>query len=247
MNEFCYAEGGLRAEDVPLSAIADSVGTPLYCYSSAAIEKAYKAYEAAFAGRRIRICYALKANGNLAVVRTLAALGAGADVVSEGEMRRALAAGIPAERIVFSGVGKAPTELAFALARGIHQINVESVPELETLSEIAAAHGATAPVALRINPDVDAGTHAKITTGRRENKFGIDHDQAVEAYALAAGLPGIEPVGLAVHIGSQLTDVEPFRRAFSRLAGLVEDLRSRSLPVARLDLGGGLGIVYRDE
>ena len=227
MNEFCYAEGGLRAEDVPLSAIADSVGTPLYCYSSAAIEKAYKAYEAAFAGRRIRICYALKANGNLAVVRTLAALGAGADVVSEGEMRRALAAGIPAERIVFSGVGKAPTELAFALARGIHQINVESVPELETLSEIAAAHGATAPVALRINPDVDAGTHAKITTGRRENKFGIEWARVSEVFAAAAALPNVALTGVAVHIGSQLTDLEPFRHAFRRIRGLVTDLRAQ--------------------
>ncbi|MDA0704363.1 MAG: diaminopimelate decarboxylase [Proteobacteria bacterium] len=247
MNEFRYAGGVLHAEGVPLAAIADAVGTPVYCYSSAAIESAYRAYEAAFAGRPMRICYALKANGNLAVVRTLANLGAGADVVSEGEMRRALAAGVPASRIVFSGVGKAPTEMAFALGRGIHQINVESVPELETLSEIASARGMTAPVALRINPDVDAGTHAKITTGRRENKFGIDHDQAVEIYARAAILPGIEPVGLAVHIGSQLTDVEPFRRAFTRLAELVTELRGRGLSVTRLDLGGGLGIVYRDE
>jgi diaminopimelate decarboxylase len=247
MNEFRYAGGVLQAEGVPLAAIADAVGTPVYCYSSAAIESAYRAYETAFAGRPMRICYALKANGNLAVVRTLANLGAGADVVSEGEMRRALAAGVPAGRIVFSGVGKAPTEMAFALGKGIHQINVESVPELETLSEIASAHGMTAPVALRINPDVDAGTHAKITTGRRENKFGIDHDQAVEVYARAAALPGIQPVGLAVHIGSQLTDVEPFRRAFTRLAGLVAELRGRGLSVTRLDLGGGLGIVYRDE
>ena len=247
MSAFRYAEGALRAEGVPLAAIADAVGTPVYCYSSAAIEGAYRAYETAFAGRPVRICYALKANGNLAVVRTLAVLGAGADVVSEGELRRALAAGVPAGRIVFSGVGKAPSELAFALAHGIHQINVESVPEIETLSEIAAARGLAAPVALRVNPDVDAGTHAKITTGRRENKFGIDHDQAVEVYARATTLPGIEPVGLAVHIGSQLTELEPFRRAFMRLAELVTELRGRGFAVSRLDLGGGLGITYRDE
>jgi diaminopimelate decarboxylase len=242
--DFSYGERGLQAEAVPLSALADAVGTPFYCYSSAGLERAYLRFADAVANMGASICYALKANGNLAVVRTLASLGAGADVVSEGELRMALAACVPASRIVFSGVGKAASEMVYALAAGIHQINVESLPELELLSTVAAARGYTAPVALRVNPDVNAGTHEKITTGRRGNKFGIDFGEARAAYGRAASLPGIAPVGVAVHIGSQLTDMAPFRRAFGRIAALVRDLRADGHPVERIDLGGGLGISY---
>jgi diaminopimelate decarboxylase len=193
------------------------------------------------------ICYAVKANSNLAVLRLLAGLGAGADVVSEGELRRALAAGVPPQRIIFSGVGKTAAEMAAALDAGIHQINVESVPELHRLSEVASAQDRTAPIAIRVNPDVDAHTHAKISTGRKENKFGIEIDEAAAAFELAAELPGIEPVGLAVHIGSQLTDLEPYRRAFERVVELVLELRALGFSVARLDLGGGIGVRYHAE
>jgi diaminopimelate decarboxylase len=193
------------------------------------------------------ICYAVKANSNLAVLRLLAGLGAGADVVSEGELRRALAVGVPPERIIFSGVGKTAAEMAAALDAGIHQINVESVPELHRLSEVASAQDRTAPIAIRVNPDVDAHTHAKISTGRKENKFGIEIDEATAAFELAAELPGIEPVGLAVHIGSQLTDLEPYRRAFERVVELVLELRALGFSVARLDLGGGIGVRYHAE
>ncbi len=244
MSDFPYGERGLQAEEVPLSVIADAVGTPFYCYSSAGLECAYQRFSDAVADLGAGICYALKANGNLAVVRTFANMGAGADVVSEGELRVALAAGVPAHRIVFSGVGKAASEMVCALEAGIHQINVESLPELETLSAVAAARGYTAPVAIRVNPDVDAGTHEKITTGRRGNKFGIDFEEARAAYGRAADLPGIATVGVAVHIGSQLTDMAPFRRAFGRVAGLVRDLRAEGHTVERIDLGGGLGISY---
>ncbi|HEM45553.1 MAG TPA: diaminopimelate decarboxylase, partial [Alphaproteobacteria bacterium] len=191
--------------------------------------------------------YAVKANSNLGVIRTLADLGAGADVVSEGELRKALAGGVPPGRIIFSGVGKTRGELAFALDRGIMQINVESIPELEALSEIATARGATAEIAIRINPDVDARTHAKISTGRSEDKFGIDAADAPDAFARAAELPGVEPVSVAVHIGSQLTELQPFRAAFERVAVLVRELRARGHDIRRVDLGGGLGIPYRDE
>ena len=201
----------------------------------------------ALAGLDATICYALKANGNLAVIRTLARLGAGADVVSEGELRRALAAGVPPHKIVFSGVGKTRAEMAAALDAGIAQINVESEPELEALSEVAAARGVTAPVALRVNPDVDAGTHDKISTGRKENKFGIEAEHAVALYARAQTMTGIRPVGLAVHIGSQLTELAPYRETFGRVAALVRRLRADGHKVTHLDLGGGLGIVYRDE
>ena len=247
MTQFSYRQGALHAETVPLATIAASVGTPFYCYSTAALTSAWQAFANAFAGQDATICFALKANSNLAVVRTLAGLGAGADVVSEGELRRALAAGVPAGRIVFSGVGKTRTEMKAALGAGIFQLNVESLPELEALSEVARSLGVVADIALRVNPDVDAGTHHKISTGKKENKFGIDFDHAREFYARAAALPGIRAVGLAVHIGSQLTSLEPFRHAFKKTVRLVEAQRADGHVVQRLDLGGGLGIVYRDE
>ncbi len=247
MTLFAYRNRALHAEAVPLAEIAASVGTPFYCYSRTTLETAWRAFAAAFAGQDATICYALKANSNLAVVRTLARLGAGADVVSEGELRRALAAGVPAGRIVFSGVGKSRGEMKTALEAGIFQLNVESLPELEALSDVASGLGVVANIALRVNPDVDAGTHHKISTGKKENKFGIDFDHARAFYARAAALPGLKPVGLAVHIGSQLTGLEPFRDAFRKTGQLVEALRADGRTVSRLDLGGGLGIVYRDE
>ncbi len=247
MNPFTYRDGVLHAEGVPLPAIAAEVGTPFYCYSTAALIANYRAYAGAFEGQDAGVCYALKANSNLAVVRTLAQQGAGADVVSEGEMRRALAAGVPANRIVFSGVGKTREEMRAALEAGIYQLNVESVPELEALSEVASSLGVEAPIAIRVNPDVDAKTHAKIATGKKENKFGIDWDHAREVYARAAALPGIRPLGIAVHIGSQLTDLAPFRAAFERVVELLHALRADGIDIQRLDLGGGIGIRYRDE
>ena len=248
MSEFFEYRGGeLYAEEITVREIADAVGTPLYLYSAAAFTAQYRRFAAAFAPEQPLICYAVKANSNLAVLRLFAGLGAGADVVSEGELRRALAAGIPPKRIVFSGVGKTAQEMTAALAEGIHQINIESVAELRLLSIVAAELGLNAPVVLRVNPDVDALTHAKIATGKKENKFGIELDEAAEAYRLAATLPGIAPVGLAVHIGSQLTELEPYRRAFERVAELVRALRGAGLAVDRVDLGGGLGIRYRDE
>lgn len=247
MNHFGYRNGELYAEEAAIARIAEAVGTPFYCYSTATLKRHYGAFAAAFAAEQPLICYSLKANGNLAVVRTLAEMGAGADVVSGGELRRALAAGVPAERIVFSGVGKTADELAFALETGILQVNVESAPELESLSRLAAERGVEMDIAIRINPDVDAGTHHKIATGRMEDKFGIDLSDAPAVYDRAAALPGVNPVSVAVHIGSQLTDLAPFREAFSRVAGLVEALRARGHDIRRLDLGGGLGIPYSDE
>lgn len=247
MSEFAYRSGELYAEDVPLSRLAEEVGTPFYCYSLAALTRRYREFEAAVAKLPATICFALKANSNLAVVQALGALGAGADVVSEGEMRQALAAGIPARRIVFSGVGKTDTEIAAAIESGILQLNVESEAELADIDRIARRLGKRAAVSLRVNPDVAANTHAKIATGLAENKFGIDLGHARGAYAKAAALPGIALQGLAVHIGSQLTEVSPFREAFARLAKLVAELKAAGLPVARLDLGGGLGIVYHHE
>ena len=244
---FAYRAGELHIEDVPLARIAGAVGTPVYCYSSSAIASAYHRFAQALAGAHADIHYAVKANSNQAVIRLLAKLGAGADVVSEGELRRALAAGVPPSKIVFSGIGKTKDELAFALAQGICQINVESVPEVELLSASAQEAGRTAEIALRINPDVDARTHAKISTGKKENKFGIDLAHAAEVYRRAAALPGLKPVGLAVHIGSQLTDLAPFEAAFQRLIDLALELRRSGLPVERLDLGGGLGVRYRAE
>ena len=247
MSSFRYRDGRLHAEDVPLQSIADGLGTPFYCYSTAALTERFHAFTDAFKNLPVTVYYSLKANSNLAVVRTFSVLGAGADVVSEGELRRALAAGIPPERIAFSGVGKAPVELVTALDEGIHQINVESLPELELLSSIASDRGLKAPVGLRINPDVNARTHEKITTGRRGHKFGIDLTDARAAYARAAKLPGIDVFGIAVHIGSQLTELDPFRRAFARLRELIEQLRADGHAVTRVDLGGGLGIVYAGE
>jgi len=244
---FAYRDGQLHAEEVPLARIAEAVGTPFYCYSSGAVEAAYQDFAGAFDGLPALVCYALKANANLALVRTLARLGAGADVVSEGELRVALAAGVPAGRIVFAGVGKTEAEMAAGLEAGIRQFNVESLPELEALNRVAAARGTQAPTALRINPDVDARTHAKITTGKAENKFGIDLGRVREIAGLAAGMPGISLQGLAVHIGSQLTGLAPFRQAFERLATLYGELRAAGHDLHQLDFGGGLGIAYRDE
>jgi diaminopimelate decarboxylase len=247
MDFFDYRDGELYAEDVALGALAEAVGTPFYCYSTAAIAAAYNAFAGALAGLDATVCYALKANSNLAVVRTLAALGAGADVVSGGELKRALAAGVPPQRIVFSGVGKTEAEIGAGLDAGIRQFNVESDAELETLSAVAAARGAVAEIAIRVNPDVDAGTHAKITTGKADNKFGIDIARAPEVYARAAALPGIDAASVAVHIGSQLTDLAPFRAAFGHVADLVRRLRAAGHDIRRIDLGGGLGIAYRNE
>jgi diaminopimelate decarboxylase len=241
---FAYRDGDLYAEEVRLADIAASVGTPFYLYSAASFRAQYKALADALAPLDPLICYAVKANSNLAVLRVFAGLGAGADVVSEGELRRALAAGIDPDRIIFSGVGKTRVELAFAVAAGIHQINVESVPEMRRLSAVAAAGGKTARVAIRINPDVDLGSHDGISTGRKGDKFGIAHEDVVAAYRLAADLPGIEPVGLAVHIGSKIEELGPSRAAFERLAELVRDLRAEGLPVRRADLGGGLTVPY---
>ncbi len=245
--EFGYRAGEFCAEAVPLTRIADAVGTPFYCYSSAAIEGRYRRFTAAFAGEKAMLCYSMKANSNLAVVRTLARLGAGADVVSEGEFRRALTAGLPGERIIFSGIGKTEAELTFAISHGVHQINVESEPELRLLSAVAARVGRPVAVAVRVNPDVDARTHAKIATGKRENKFGIDLAHAAAAIRLAAALPGLQPVGLAVHIGSQLTELAPFELAFTRVGELMRQLRAEGMVLTRLDLGGGLGIRFRHE
>jgi diaminopimelate decarboxylase len=247
MSHFHYARGTLHAEGVPLDRLAGEVGTPFYCYSSAVLSERYHAFTRSFDGRRAMICYSLKANSNQAVIATLAKLGAGADVVSEGEMRRALAAGIPASRIVFAGVGKTEREMAAGLDAGIHQFNVESLPELEALDRVARDRGKRARVALRVNPDVDARTHKKIATGKAENKFGVELGRAREIYAQGSAMAGIEMRGLAVHIGSQLTDLAPYRAAFSKIATLCAELRSDGKIVETLDLGGGIGIAYRDE
>ena len=249
MTQFEYRNGELHAEDVPLSRIAEAVGTPVYVYSETALTDAYRRFADAFedAGLDARICYAMKANSNLAVIRALASCGAGADVVSGGELTRALAAGIDPAEIVFSGVGKTAGEMRQAIAAGIGQFNVESVPELERLSDIATAESATVNIAIRVNPDVDADTHHKISTGRHHDKFGIDIGQAQEIYARAAGLPGIAPTSVAVHIGSQLTDLSPFRDAFARVAELVGELRADGHDITTLDLGGGLGIDYGQD
>jgi diaminopimelate decarboxylase len=244
LDHFHYRDGRLHAEDVPLEAIAKAVGTPVYVYSTATLVRHYRVFEEALAGLDHLIAYAMKANGNLAVVATLARLGAGADVVSGGELARALKAGVPGERIVFSGVGKTDDEMRLALAAGIAQFNVESEPELERLSAVAHEAGASAPVAFRVNPDVDAETHAKISTGRKEDKFGVPLDAAPALYARAAALPGIEVVGVDVHIGSQLTALKPFEAAFARVAELTRRLRAEGHAIRRLDLGGGLGIPY---
>jgi diaminopimelate decarboxylase len=248
VNEaFSYRNGELFAEAVPIARIAEAVGTPFYLYSAGALRGQYRAFAAAFAPDTPMICYAVKANSNQAVLRVFAGLGAGADVVSEGELRRVLAAGIPPQRIIFSGVGKTGAELNAALDADIHQINVESIPELHRLSRIAAGRGQVARVAIRVNPDVAAQTHTDITTGRKEDKFGIAYREAVAAYRLAAELPGVEPVGLAVHIGSQIVALGPSRAAFQRIADLVVALRGEGLTARQVDLGGGLTIPYGDE
>lgn len=247
MDHFAYTDGRLHAEDVALDAIAETVGTPVYVYSQATLTRHYQVFAEAFAPLGARIFFAVKTNGNRAVLALLARLGAGADVVSQGEMDQALRAGIPADRIVFSGVAKTRDELAAALIAGVHQINVESQPELEALSEVATTLGRTAPVALRVNPDVAADTHAKITTGRKGNKFGIDIDQAIPLFHQAAALPGLALKGVAVHIGSQILDLAPFRAAFARLRALVLTLRDQGIPLERVDLGGGLGVPYRRD
>lgn len=247
MNHFEYRGGVLHAEDVAIPEIADAIGTPFYCYSTATLTRHAEVFMAAFRDQPARLCYAIKANSNLAVIATLARLGAGADVVSEGELRRALAAGVPPEKIVFSGVGKTAREIAFALETGIDQFNVESEPELELLSELAAARGLEAKIAIRVNPDVDPKTHEKIATGKAENKFGISWKRAPAVYARARELPGIAAIGIDVHIGSQLTSLEPFETAFRRVAGMVEALRAEGHAITRIDLGGGLGIPYRGD
>ena len=247
LRHFPYAEGKLQAEAVSLDALAEAVGTPFYCYSTAAIEANYRRFCTALEGLSATVFYALKANSNQAVIKTLAHLGAGADVVSEGEMRRALAAGVPARKIVFAGVGKSAAEMAAALEAGIYQFNVESLPELELLNQVAGSLGRNAPAALRVNPDVDALTHKGISTGKADNKFGIDLDEARNIALGATRLPHVSLVGLAVHIGSQLTDISPYRKAFQRVVGLYRDLKAQGVPLDRLDLGGGLGIIYKDE
>ena len=244
---FAYRDGILCADQVPLAAIAEAVGTPAYVYSGTAMRARLRAFLAAFADQRVLVCYALKANSNLAVIRTLADEGAGADIVSGGELERALAAGVPPSRIVFSGVGKSRDEMVQALDARIAQFNVESVPELIALGELAAARRWRAPVALRVNPDVAADTHDKISTGRRHDKFGIACDQALEVYELARRLAGIEPVGLHLHIGSQILSLAPFEAAFGRAIELVRALGDAGIRVRRLDLGGGLGVPYRAE
>ena len=247
MDYFEYKNGDLYAEDVKLGDIADEIGTPFYAYSTATMTRHYQVFADALRGMNALVCFALKANSNVAVMRTLARLGAGADVVSGGELTRALKAGVPASKIIFSGVGKTDSEIALALDVGIRQINVESVPELEAIDRIATAKGVKAPIALRINPDIDAGTHAKITTGKLENKFGIEWTVAHEVYTRASKMGGISAKGLAVHIGSQLHDMEPFRKAYERMGDLVAMIRKDGLTVETLDLGGGFGIPYGDE
>jgi diaminopimelate decarboxylase len=244
MNHFDYRDGVLHAEAVNLADLAARVGTPFYCYSTATLERHYRVFTDAFAGEKVMVCYAMKANSNQSVLRTLAKLGAGADVVSGGELKRALAAGIPASKILFSGVGKTEAELRAALASDILCINVESEPELELLSRLAVATGRTARVSVRVNPDVDAGTHAKISTGKSENKFGIPLSRAREVYAQAAKLPGIVVTGADMHIGSQITDLARMETAFRLLAEFVQALRADGHNISHIDFGGGLGIPY---
>ena len=247
MHHFTYRSGVLHAEDVNLNTLAAEVGTPFYCYSTATLERHYRVFAGAFADVDALVCYAMKANSNQAVLKTFAKLGAGMDVVSEGELRRARAAGVPASKITFSGVGKTAREISYALDENIHCFNVESEPELERLSALASARGATASIAIRVNPDVDAKTHAKISTGKSENKFGVPISRAREVYARAAALPGIRVSGVDMHIGSQITDLAPFDDAFTLLAEFVTLLRSDGHVIDHLDLGGGLGVPYRDD
>ena len=247
MHHFAYRDGVLHAEAVNIAAIADAVGTPFYCYASATIERHYRVFAEAFADVPSLVCYAMKANSNQAVIATLARLGAGADVVSEGELRRALAAGIPPQRIMFSGVGKTARELALAIDEGIFCVNVESEPELEQLSALAAGKGRVIDISIRVNPDVDAKTHAKISTGKAENKFGVPISRALAVYAHAAALPGLRVAGVDMHIGSQITALQPFDDAFALLSDFVRELRAQGHRIDHVDLGGGLGIPYRHD
>ncbi|MBT5186248.1 MAG: diaminopimelate decarboxylase [Kordiimonadaceae bacterium] len=247
MNYFEYRSGEMFIENLKVSEIADKVGTPFYLYSSASLAYQYTQFKEAFGDLDLLICYAVKANTNQSVIKTLGDLGAGADVVSQGELRRALAAGIAPEKIVYSGVAKTVVEMLFALETGIYQFNVESEPELFQLSEVAASLNKTADITFRVNPDVDAKTHAKISTGKSENKFGIPWKNVREICAIAAKLPGIKLVGLDLHIGSQITELNPFEQAFTRISGLIETLREDGHEISRLDLGGGLGISYEGD
>jgi diaminopimelate decarboxylase len=247
MHHFAYRNGVLHAEDVDLTALAREVGTPFYCYSNATLERHYRVFAEAFADVPSLVCFALKANSNQAVIATLAKLGAGADIVSGGELTRALQAGVPANKIVFSGIGKTREEMSAALQAGIFCFNVESEPELRQLSEVAVGLGTKAPVSVRVNPDVDAKTHAKIATGKSENKFGIPISRAREVYAEAAALPGLRVSGIDMHIGSQITELAPFDNATALLAELARDLRAAGHTIDHLDLGGGLGIPYKND
>jgi diaminopimelate decarboxylase len=245
MQHFEYRDGRFHAEDVDLAEIASAVGTPFYCYSTATLTRHFRVFADAFAGQNALVCYAMKANSNQAVLKTLVRLGAGMDVVSEGELRRALAAGAPPSKIIFSGVGKTRSEMALGLEAGIRCFNVESEPELEALSEVAASRGERARIALRVNPDVDARTHAKISTGKSENKFGVPISRAREVYARAAKLPGVEIDGVDMHIGSQITQLQPFDDAFALLAEFVGVLRADGHAIQHVDVGGGLGVPYK--
>ena len=247
MHHFAYRGGVLHAEAVSLDTLAAAVGTPFYCYSTATLIRHYNVFAGAFADVNALVCYAMKANSNQAVVATLAKLGAGADVVSEGELMRARLAGVPADKIMFSGIGKTARELALAVDENILCINVESEPELELLSSIASAKGRAVNISVRVNPDIDAKTHHKIATGKAENKFGIPISRAREVYARAARLPGLRVTGVDMHIGSQITDLDPFGNAFTLLAEFVRTLRSDGHAISHVDLGGGLGIPYRDD
>ncbi|MEM8732469.1 MAG: diaminopimelate decarboxylase [Pseudomonadota bacterium] len=244
MDHFLYRDGALYAEDVPVAEIAASVGTPFYLYSTATLLRHFRLFDEALEGMDHLVCYAMKAASNQAILKTLAGAGAGMDVVSQGEYLRARAAGVPGEKIVFSGVGKTAEEIACVLDGGVRQFNVESEPELAVLSRVASQRGVIAPITIRVNPDVDAKTHAKIATGKSENKFGIPISRARAVYAQAAALPGIEVVGIDVHIGSQLTELAPFRGAYKKVADLTGHLRADGHQIRRLDLGGGLGIPY---
>lgn len=247
MHHFEYRGGVLHAEGVSIARLAAEIGTPFYCYSSATITRHYEVLAKAFSGQDALICFAVKANSNQAVLTTLAKLGAGMDVVSAGELKRARMAGVAADKIIFAGVGKTREEMAYALKEGILGFNVESVPELEALSEVAAGLGTRARVAIRVNPDVDAKTHAKISTGKSENKFGVPYTEAPALYAEARRLPGIQVAGIHMHIGSQITDLKPFRDAFRLMRDMVLELRREGHEIAHLDLGGGLGVPYKTE